>query len=106
MTDKSWQDALTQAGLAGPSRREKIAELRTLTRTARRRHMGVKMLAAAVIGNLVMAWTLMTSIGIAHAGWWHAIPTIGFGTASLLTGLLALGVVITVLTVQTARELT
>lgn len=113
MRDKSWHDALSQAGLSGgpgPSipvitRREQVSELRALHRRMGRRHGYLKMIIAAVVTNTVLAWSLMITAGILHASWWHAMPTLGYHTASLVTGVLLLGVFGAILTIQTARDL-
>jgi hypothetical protein len=79
------------------SRREQIAELRTAHRRISRRHGYAKMLAAAVLVNIALAWTLMIAVGVLHSGWWRTVPTMGFGTAILVTGLLFFGVAVTVI---------
>ena len=91
-------------GVRELNRREQISELRRLHRRIGRRHGYAKMLAAAVLVNIALSWTLMIAVGVLHAGWWHAMPAMGYRTASLVTGLLFLGVVATIIIVQTARD--
>jgi len=38
-------------------------------------------LGLAMAGWLVSAWGEMLTIGVAHAQWWHFIPTISFNAA-------------------------
>lgn len=38
-----------------------------------------------VAAGLIASWLLMVAVGIAHADWIPALPTIGFMTAWLLT---------------------
>lgn len=33
---------------------------------------------------LAGAWGTMIVVGVAHASWWHVIPTMGYGTAFAL----------------------
>ena len=89
----------------GPSRRQEMAALRETARIMRRRRMIPKMFIAGLISNQVLAWTLMIITGIAHGSWWRTVPTMNYHAASLLTGFLILGIAVTVITIQTAREL-
>lgn len=104
--DKSWQDALLRSGLASgmPSRRERVSELRALRNRMRRRHGYVKMLVAAVAVNIVLGWTLMIATGVLHGSWWRTVPTMGYRTAYLVTGLLFFGGIATIVIIQTARD--
>ena len=103
--DKSWRDALAQAGLSsGSGRREQTAEMRVLHRRMSRRHGYAKMLAAAVAVNVALAWTLMIIVGVLHASWWHSVPTMAYHTASIVTGLAFLGLAGAVIIIQTAKD--
>lgn len=42
-------------------------------------------LAAAVTAVLTEAWTLMITIGVVHGEWLHTLPTIGYGSAVVVT---------------------
>lgn len=90
----------------GPSRRQEMAALREAARIMKRRRMIPKMFVAAVISNQVLAWTLMMLVGVAHGSWWKFVPTMSYHAASLLVGFAIIGVAVTVITIQTARELT
>ena len=91
-------------GVRELNRREQIAELRRLHRRMGRRHGYLRMLAAAFAVNIALAWTLMIAVGVLHSEWWRAVPAMGYHTASLVTGLLFLGIVATIIIIQTARE--
>lgn len=91
-------------GVRELNRREQIAGLRALHRRMDRRHGYVKMLAAAVLVNIALAWTLMIAVGVLHSGWWHAMPAMSYHTASLVTGFLLLGAIASVVIIQTARD--
>ena len=87
------------------SRREQIAELRALHRRMGRRHGYAKLAATAAAVNLLLAWMLMITIGILHAGWWRVVPTMGYGTASLVIGLLSVSLAgAVIIIIQTARD--
>ena len=90
--------------MTAPSRREQIAGLRALHRRMGRRHGYIKMLATAVAVNVALSWTLMIAVGVLHASWWHVVPAMGYHTASLVTGLLFLGIVATLVIIQAARD--
>lgn len=89
-----------------PGRRQAISEIRATARVMRRRKMIPKMLIAAIVSNQVLAWTLMIMVGVAHGSWWKFIPTMSWHAATLITGFLFLGVALTMITIQAARELT
>lgn len=91
-------------GLQELRRRERISELRAAHRRIGRHGGYWKMLVAAIISNQVLAWTLMIMTGIAHGSWWRTVPTMSYHAASLLTGFAILGVAVTVITIQTARD--
>lgn len=77
------------------TRREKIGRMRIRSRRARQIPGTAKLLALMLLGDFVLAWFTMISIGIAHGSWWHLVPTISYGIAFLLTSiLLVAGVVI------------
>jgi hypothetical protein len=91
-------------GIRELKRREQIAETRALHRRMTRRRGYLKMLAAAVLVNVALAWTLMIAVGVLHSEWWRAVPTMSYHAASLVTGLLFLGVTGTIVIIQTARD--
>lgn len=86
------------------NRREQIAGTRALHRQMSRRHRYARMLAAGLVTNIALAWTLMITVGVLHASWWHVVPTMGYHTASLVTGFLLIGVITSIVIVQTARD--
>lgn len=91
-------------GIRELRRREQIAETRALHRRMARRHGYLKMLAAAILVNIVLGWTLMIAVGVLHASWWHVVPTIGYRAAYIVTGLAIAATAATVIIVQTARD--
>jgi hypothetical protein len=60
--------------------------------------------AAVALGWLCSAWLLMLTIGIAHAQWVPALPTIGFVPALLIAGLLAARMVVTASCLQIIKK--
>jgi len=91
-------------GIRELKRREQIAGMRAVHRRLGRRHGYLKMLAAAVLVNIALAWTLMIAVGILHASWWHAVPTMAYHTASIVTGLAIAATAAVAIIVQTARD--
>jgi hypothetical protein len=90
--------------ISGASRRERIALNRSKYRTARQRREGLRMLAATVIADLGLAWSLMITVGIAHRGWWHQVPPMGFGTAVAVVIWLLTPLVVIAIAVQALRS--
>jgi len=91
-------------GVRELNRREQISVMRTVHRRMAQRRGYAKMLAAAVLVNVALAWTLMIAVGVLHSAWWRAVPTMSYHAASLVTGLLFLGVTGTIVIIQTARD--
>lgn len=87
-------------------RRERIAELRQVTRAMRRRRMGIKMFAAGMLSDAIAGWGLMIMTGIAHRNWWRAMPAMNLGTAIAISSTLMATAITIIVVVQTARELT
>lgn len=70
------------------TRREQIGRMRLRSRRERR-ITGTLHLAATGLGaGAVLSWLLMILTGIVHGSWWHLVPTLGYGTAFLITGML------------------
>ncbi|HEX2551558.1 MAG TPA: hypothetical protein VHK64_08185 [Nocardioidaceae bacterium] len=45
-------------------------------------------LVTSVLATFLKGWLFMLAIGIAHAHWWHSIPTIGFWWSVLFMAVL------------------
>ncbi len=57
-------------------------------RKAEQRGKALEGCFTALIGELLKGWLFMLAIGVAHAHWWPAIPTIGFWWSLLFVWLL------------------
>jgi uncharacterized membrane protein len=107
MSDKSWQDALAQAGLAGHpdrTRREQISLARSRERRLGTIPSMLRVAGAVLITQPVLGWLLMTMAGILHAQWWLAIPAMSYATAFPVSCLLlAVTGIITALAIYVIR---
>jgi len=64
------------------------AELRRRKRRKAIRAVVVSLLTSALL-SLLGGWNLMLAVGVAHAEWIHALPTIGYWWAVLLSLLIS-----------------
>lgn len=71
------------------------AEAARLIRKGRRAEKRGKAMAGCIEGlitsvllTFLKGWLFMLAIGIAHAHWWHSIPTIGFWWSVLFMAVL------------------